>query len=341
MSLPTTKATQSSILSFFQQKQPKYAPPPSSVAPPQASPPADIPAVAPPPQASPPCDVPPAAKSATPVRSPSPAPSPHPQATIRPVALSDITALRRINSLLLPVAYPDAFYQHVLDPSLSALFSRVITWSDTDDLSSPVKVIGGIVCRIEEVPPEGDKERYHVLYIQSLCLLSPYRSLGFAAAALDDVLSAALRDTSIDVRCVYAHVWTENDDGLRWYQSRGFTRAPKPIEGYYFKLHPDSAWVVQRDVSPLRPASDTAPPQVVPPSATARLANLPDRGGPPRTNSGQSFQNLRPGMEWNDLPADMAPPARGSGASSAQSSRSSSSARKKRDRAYPVEAFGS
>lgn len=340
MSLPTVKATQSSILSFFTQKQPKYAPPPAVASQPSPPPAAQRPAASP---TAPPPSSEPAAKSEPP-RDPSPTLSPHPQASIRPVAPADITALRRINSLLLPVAYPDAFYQHVLDPSISALFSRVITWSE--EAASTPKVVGGIVCRIEEVasaslPPRNDGS-YHVLYIQSLCLLSPYRGLGLASAALDQVLAAAQRDPSIDVRCVYAHVWTENEDGLAWYRSRGFTQGPKPVEGYYFKLRPDSAWVVQRDLSPLPTAADAeASPQAVPPSATARLANLPDRGGPPKGNSGQSFQNLRPGMEWNDLPADMAPPMRGSGASSAQSSRSSSSARKKRDRAYPAGAFGS
>lgn len=325
MSLPTAKATQSSILSFFQQKQPKYAPPPPSSRPPE-------PATRPPPSSE--------AKSETQPPSPSPTPAPHPQAAIRPVAPADITALRRINSLLLPVAYPDTFYQHVLDPSVSALFSRVITWAD--DGASP-KVVGGIVCRLEHVAGEAlapVDEGYHALYIQSLGVLAPYRGLGLASAALEQVLSAAQRDPSIDVRCVYAHVWTENEEGLDWYRGRGFTCSDKPVEGYYFKLRPDSAWIVRRDLSPLKAAPGDAPPQSVPPSATARLANLPDRGGPPRTNSSQSFQNLRPGMEWNDLPADMAPPPRGSGASSAQSSRSSSSARKKRDRAYPAEAFG-
>ncbi|SPO03754.1 uncharacterized protein DNG_06437 [Cephalotrichum gorgonifer] len=368
--LPTAaKATQSSILSFFHQKQPKYAQPPQAngAAPgeqqqqPAGPPPSTMRPSAPPPSTGPPpvADKSSPAPTHPPAPAPAPAaaaaPSPHPQASIRPISPGDITALRRINSLLLPVAYPDAFYQHVLDPSISALFSRAITWSD-DGPPSPPKVVGGIVCRLEEISPPGQGHG-HVLYIQSLCLLSPYRSLGLAAAALDDVLAGVRRDPSIDVSSVYAHVWTENEDGLAWYRARGFVQSPKPIEDYYFKLRPASAWVVQKvlehDGEPLRtpppsgngdsgtpaPALPQAP-SAVPPSATARLANLPPRSGPPRTNSGQSFQNVGPGAEWNDLPADMAPPMRGSGPNSGQSSRSSSSARKKRDRAYPAEAFG-
>ncbi|KAK8851704.1 acyl-CoA N-acyltransferase [Apiospora arundinis] len=70
----------------------------------------------------------------------------------------------------------------------------------------------------------------------------------------------------------------------------------------------------------------------------------PPRPGPnPNSASGQSFQNARPETEWNDLPAEMsrnlAVPG-SSGVSSAASSRSSSTMRKKRDRAYPAAAFG-
>ncbi|KAF4446122.1 Pre-mRNA-splicing factor [Fusarium albosuccineum] len=68
---------------------------------------------------------------------------------------------------------------------------------------------------------------------------------------------------------------------------------------------------------------------------------------PPLPHSGRSYQNQRPETEWNDLPDDMAnrllvPPPRGNPGESGSgaSSRSSSTARKKRDRAYPAAAFG-
>ncbi|KAK8016136.1 hypothetical protein PG993_014325 [Apiospora rasikravindrae] len=69
----------------------------------------------------------------------------------------------------------------------------------------------------------------------------------------------------------------------------------------------------------------------------------PPRPGPsPNPASGQSFQNARPETEWNDLPAEMSRTLAvpGSGVSSGASSRSSSTLRKKRDRAYPAAAFG-
>ncbi|PKS13207.1 hypothetical protein jhhlp_000552 [Lomentospora prolificans] len=359
MSLPTAaKTAQSSLLSFLNQKQPKYAPPPSAPKDHKRSP-----AIAKDPV--PPATTPPQIVTPVPPTLATIAPTvhPHPQATIRLVCADDITALRRINSLLLPVAYPDNFYQRVLDPAASALFSRVITWADDASRSpSASKVIGSIVCRVESVANVPTTVSAQVplnsgqtLYIESLCLLSAYRSLGLASAALEEVLATVRRDPGLDIQSVYAHAWTENEEGLKWYKSRGFTCDPKPVEGYYVKLRPGSAWIVRRDVCPLSgPSSaiarklDPAPPtaQALPLGTTARIANLGPKSTPPppRTESGQSFQNQRPKTEWNDLPADMAPPPKTgggvSGGSSGQSSRSSSTVRKKKDRSYPAEAFG-
>ncbi|KAK7962553.1 GCN5-related N acetyltransferase [Apiospora aurea] len=78
-------------------------------------------------------------------------------------------------------------------------------------------------------------------------------------------------------------------------------------------------------------------PNGLPPWAVPR-----DPGRAPSPASGQSFQNARPETEWNDLPAEMSRTLAvpGSGVSSGASSRSSSTLRKKRDRAYPAAAFG-
>ncbi|KAK4162521.1 hypothetical protein QBC43DRAFT_321579 [Cladorrhinum sp. PSN259] len=327
-------------------------------------------------------------------------------ATIVPLAEHHIPALRRINSLLLPVAYPDSFYAKVLEPLVSGLFSRAILWQDIP--SDTPKVVGGLICRLEpnfffdaqgnpilSRPPSTKQQPvqtpvdtpYQSIYIQSLTLLSPYRSLGLAAAALDHIIaSAALlpaAGASIDARTIYAHVWTENDEGLRWYESRGFTRhGSVPVKGYYFKLRPDTAWVVKRDIGPS--AVISSPPSVTPSgtrptrSTVAAAINLPPppppvmgasvstttaskEAGPPRrpqpsassSTTSLSYQTARPETEWNDLPAEMmsmsrgqtlAPPLSGSnpgsGPASGASSRSSSTVRKKKERAYPTAAFG-
>ncbi|KAK3355279.1 hypothetical protein B0H65DRAFT_451427 [Neurospora tetraspora] len=286
---------QPSILSFFQprqqQQQPQHAPPPQDcvngaattasvlpnhpVTPPPPPPPSSL-TSAPPPQQVP------ARSGLGPVTATLPAnipvlpspPSIPSQASIVPVAEHHIAALRRINSLLLQVAYPDAFYAKVLEPLASGLFSRVILWSD--DSTSEPKVIGGVVCRLEPNPfldangqpqapqiPNAQQQNqsgpapadspYHAIYIQSLALLSPYRSLGLAAAAIEHIIASAsilpAAGSTIDVRTIYAHVWTENEEGLQWYGQRGFrTEGREPVRGYYFKLRPDTAWIVRREV---------------------------------------------------------------------------------------------
>lgn len=371
MSLPTTgRPAQTSIRSFFQSSQPKYAPPPSSSpaatgSPLPPPPPPNSIAPTPTPPLPPP---PPPTAAATPQPGgnsifaipPLPAYLPR-EASIRPVSGADINALRRINALLLPVSYPDHFYQRAVDPTASGRFSRVITWAH--DGEDP-RVVGGVVCRLEptdasktgEAPQQGPQN----LYIQSLCLLSPYRSMGLINAALDNIIATAVADAGLDVRAVTAHVWTENEEGLKWYEGRGFIRDDAPIKGYYMKLRPDSAWLVHRDVgasvrSALPSPSDQLTSHNIAPSPTAAVVNLPPMvGGPPkaasrppaRVASGQSFQNQRADTEWNDLPDEMTgglrPPARknGSEPTSNASSRSSSTVRKKKDRSYPAAAFG-
>ncbi|KAK1975887.1 hypothetical protein LZ30DRAFT_332202 [Colletotrichum cereale] len=366
MSLPQTttmKPTQSSIKSFFQpRQQPSYAPPPPSskyapaptstqapTAPPlpATKPPTSTPTIAPPPKTT--TSPPPAATTLSSAGST----LIHPNAAIRPVDDHDLQPLRRINSLLLPVAYPETFYAAALTGPLS----RVITWSDP---SAPgvEQVVGGVVSRVEPSPfppasPGASPE--HALYIQSLGLLSPYRSYGLATATIDHLVAAAAAlSPEINLRHIYAHVWTDNEEGMHWYTARGFERYGEPLLGYYAKLRPDSAWIVRRNVGPLsiggaaqHPEKTSAPI----PGPTAAIANLPPKSGPPsratgeslsKPPSGESFQNRRAATEWNDLPEEMASgllaPPRSNGGSGA-SSRSSSTMRKKRDRSYPAAAF--
>ncbi|OTA97643.1 hypothetical protein M434DRAFT_65315 [Hypoxylon sp. CO27-5] len=384
MSLPSTNSNgngQSSIKNFFKPKSPSYTPPPAvtrmqGAVPPPPPPPAAARPTAIPGQSGPKSPLSPLPASIPPTR---PA-SLHPQATIAPILPEYIPALRRITSLLLPVNYPDSFYARLSDPLSSGAFSRVLLWSDPSDPNSNAapKVIGGLVCRPEPSPftshrnkpqtPTTPESQPNALYIQSLVLLAPYRQLGLAAALLDEVVRIAA-DSPFACNEVYAHVWTDNEDGLRWYLARGFTKHGE-IQGYYFKLKPDSAWIVRRqiasnDIGSTTTASANGTATTIPPSVTAAAANLLTRqtptppaaaptpasgtlsapppprgtssGSSPNRSPGLSYQKTRPETEWNDLPADMHASAPGSNASS----RSSSAApRKKRDRAYPAAAFG-
>ncbi|KAH7316475.1 hypothetical protein B0I35DRAFT_479316 [Stachybotrys elegans] len=349
MSLPTSssggKLSQPSIRSFFQPKTPTYAAPPAqtngTAVPLSPPPPPLVSALA----SATPSLAAPVSSHATP-RSAALADIPS-EASVRRISTEDVPALRRINSLLLPVSYPDTFYERAIDPALSGPFSRVITWAHHGEAP---KVVGGVVCRLEA--PIGTKSEPHVahtIYIQSLCLLAPYRSKGLINAAVEDIIHTAVHECDALVTSISAHVWTENEEGLKWYEGRGFQRQEPPIKGYYIKLRPDSAWLVRRTVSPMSlktmPARTVASTGLLSPSSQPPPMASPTNA-PPRTPSGQSFQNQRPETEWNDLPADMAPtlltlPRKGSEPGSSASSRSSSTVRKKKDRSYPAAAFGS
>ncbi|TVY15585.1 putative N-acetyltransferase san [Lachnellula arida] len=362
---------QPSIRSFFQPRSPNYAPPPgTSTRQPQPQPQplrstSQIPAsLSPAPPPPPP---------------PTPTPALPPQATISQVTEHHIQPLRRINSLLLPIPYPDSFYASILTapPPSTPSFSRTITWSDSSSPSltstTAPKVIGGIICRLEPCP-DSPSPPTHQIYIQSLALLSPYRSKGLATAILKDIISSAVLQTESEsengsgsailrIESVYAHVWTQNQEGLEWYAKRGFHREENVLVGYYRKLKPDTAFVLRRRIS----ASDylnSLPPVLLPSPLAPRLANanaeveteakveIEMNGNakakrPDGLVHARSFQDRGPEREWNDLPEDVLGSANGSGFlkpkvddGSAASSRSSSRSGKKK-RVYPAAAFGS
>ncbi|RFU32636.1 hypothetical protein B7463_g3703, partial [Scytalidium lignicola] len=340
--------TQSSIKSFFQPRVPNYAPPPS----------------APIPQAEPTIGTNPTSTTL----SNSPEPHNHTahgtsivlptQASITPISENQVQPLRRINSLLLQIAYPDSFYRTIVDPSTRTSLSRVALWTDSPSIEP--KVIGGIVCRLE---PSDTNPRDCELYIQSLALLSPYRSHGLGTALLESIIAAATALTTVNVTSLYAHVWTENEDGLKWYAARGFTRDNYALQGYYRKLKPDTAWVLRRrlvpsdhlqyakinGVSPRAPTPTSSKPveNDVVGSNSSAPPPAPAQGSRPSLRQATSYQDRRPDREWNDLPDEMAPPnllTPQSGAASAASSRSSSTSRLegkgKKKRQYPAAAFG-
>ncbi|KAI9809257.1 MAG: hypothetical protein M1825_002548 [Sarcosagium campestre] len=200
-----------------------------------------------------------------------------PNVTLSTCSIGHIPSLRRITSLLLPIRYPDKFYTAIVnDPEIRDL-TRVAVWSDraspstqndtnTTSLSSSApnatstnttivpssKVIGGVRCRLE---PSTDASPSvlvthpapvkRVLYVQTLVVLAPYRSLGVGAALLDAVVCAAVERYGVSV--VSAHVWEKNEDALAWYKRRGFEVGAWQGE-YYHRLRPRGAWEVRKRV---------------------------------------------------------------------------------------------
>ena len=271
------------------------------------------------------------------------------QAIISSIEQNHIQPLRRINSLLLPISYPESFYHNILTNNLS----RVILWTDP----AP-KVIGGIVCRLDpSLSPSSTSpspqylEEIYDIYIQSLALLSPYREKGLAAEALESIIAAAVAEKEVRIRDLYAHVWTNNLEALKWYAARGFKKEENVIQGYYRRLEPDTAWILRRRIAPSDHLAHTPKVEAAPASMKTEdnVRDVKIRAG--NMVHTKSFQDRRPDMEWNDLPEDVIngghiklPSISSSAAVSLSSSRSSSrtglDTKGKKKRQYPAAAFG-
>ncbi|KAL4956231.1 hypothetical protein BDW69DRAFT_158886 [Aspergillus filifer] len=291
-----------------QGRPPKYPPP--MVAPPPSAPPAPsaakIAAQLKPPAAKDPSYQPPAYPH--PIESGYP--TPHEHVTIDPVSTAHIPSLSRITGLLLPIRYPNSFYTATVTDPVIASVSRVAIYHDHPVAAAPSsaptqsptagtdKVIGGIRCRLERLNPNnpGSNTEHEPtnLYIQTLHLLSPYRGYGVAASMLNSLL---LSNTSADpsqhhevsdlvkhynIQTVTAHVHEANEDGLKWYISRGFEVEEGIVENYYRRLKPSGARIVrlklQRDSTE---SSKPAPTVVQAPVPAPAPAPAPEEKSTP------------------------------------------------------------
>ncbi|KAK5129057.1 hypothetical protein LTR85_000390 [Meristemomyces frigidus] len=183
-----------------------------------------------------------------------------PNVHLRKCTKEDISALKRLNSLLLPIPYPESFYREIIEDPLTNHITLLATWHDDPSTKGKGegRLVGAIRCRLLAHPPSssatdastcsGLRKDGPMLYLSTLVLLSPYRSHGIAAHMLKVVSKRAVEDYGI--ASVGAHVWEANVDGLEWYRKRGFKEVGVET-GYYRRLKPSGATVVQRDVSVL------------------------------------------------------------------------------------------
>ncbi|KAF7592089.1 hypothetical protein BBP40_000694 [Aspergillus hancockii] len=217
--------------------------------------------------------------------------TPHPHVTIDPVSTAHIPSLTRITGLLLPIRYPNSFYTATITDPVIASVSRVAIYHDHPVAAAPAstsyaptpasalgtstgtdKVIGGIRCRLERLPPtttellqtqsNSHSQEPTNLYIQTLHLLSPYRGCGVATSLLNSLLFSIPTSSSsspgsrstyhvsalvkhYNVRTVTAHVHEANIEGLKWYIARGFQVEDRVVENYYRRLKPSGARIVK------------------------------------------------------------------------------------------------
>lgn len=178
--------------------------------------------------------------------------------------------------------------------------------------------------------------------------------MGLAAAVLGEIIEAAVQQQEVNIGSLYAHVWTQNEEGLKWYQAREFQTEEYTLRGYYRRLNPDTAVIVRRRLVPsdhINSASQTQKENELAGKPPASVPAVGPAARPPMPNHARSFQDRGPEREWNDLPEDVVrsgllkPPGAlgsrvGSAASSRSSSRSGVEARGKKKRVYPAAAFG-
>ncbi|KAI5851288.1 hypothetical protein DFP73DRAFT_471314 [Morchella snyderi] len=166
---------------------------------------------------------------------------PNEHIVLRPPTTQNIASLRRLNSLLLPINYPKAFYSDILaSPTTTRLTRLALPPPPEGDGEGEGEGEGG---------GDGGEEKTQTggaIYIMTLCTLSPYRHLGVGTRLVASVLRAAVE---LGCKEVYAHVWEANTEALEWYRRRGFdVDTGEVVKGYYSKLRPAGARVVRRRI---------------------------------------------------------------------------------------------
>lgn len=174
-----------------------------------------------------------------------------PNVELRGPTKEDIPSFKKINALLLPIPYPESFYREILTEEVDRNITLLALWHDDPSTIGREKgrLVGAARCRLFSQPPSSTTAvkagARPMLYLSTLVLLSPYRGYGIAAHMVDILLMRAVDDYGIG--SVGAHVWEANDVGLEWYRKRGFREVARE-QGYYRKLNPTGAVVMQRDV---------------------------------------------------------------------------------------------
>lgn len=148
-------------------------------------------------------------------------------------------AFMRLTSLTLPIAYPPMFFAESMEEPYHSITLMALWHVEPPHGALPAdtqkpRLIGAIRCR---TLPSAN------LYISTLGLLSPYRSHGIATHLLQKIIVKASKEHG--VKCVTAHVWEANEDGLEWYKKRGFEIIGRE-DGYYRKLNPSAAVLVRK-----------------------------------------------------------------------------------------------
>ncbi|KAF8606184.1 N-acetyltransferase NAT13, partial [Ceratobasidium sp. AG-I] len=151
---------------------------------------------------------------------------------------NNLGTLRKLNSVLFPIRYSEKFYKEVLEPELEE-FCKLIYYNDIP--------VGAVCSRIEK--GRGPEEA--CVYVMTMGVLAPYRSLGLGSTALQH-LTSTFNPSKRKITSFYLHVHVPNTEARTFYERYGFVERDR-IVGYYRKLGSTDgaerdAWVLERPV---------------------------------------------------------------------------------------------
>ncbi|KAG8834687.1 hypothetical protein FRC17_007772 [Serendipita sp. 399] len=107
--------------------------------------------------------------------------------------------------------------------------------------------VGAVCCRLEQVDAATKESK---LYIMTMGVLAPYRSLGLGTYAIKHLIDAASASTNKPyIKSLYLHVQVSNDSAKKFYERNGF-KETKVVEDYYKKIEPKAAWMMEYEMPP-------------------------------------------------------------------------------------------
>ncbi|KAJ7496017.1 acyl-CoA N-acyltransferase [Mycena galericulata] len=150
---------------------------------------------------------------------------------------NNLGTVRKLNSVLFPIKYSEKFYQDILLPEVED-FCKLVYYNDVP--------VGTVCCRLE------NKDGHVSLYLMTMGILAPYRSRQLGSTSLQLILDAAAAHTKPKIDRIYLHVQVSNADAKRFYERHGFTEVGVH-EGYYKKIVPHDAWILEKRFSDKAP----------------------------------------------------------------------------------------
>jgi ribosomal protein S18 acetylase RimI-like enzyme len=150
---------------------------------------------------------------------------------LRAIDDNNVGTFRVLNRNILPVTYKDKFYNDI--KGYPERFKRLAY--------SGATVIGAVACRLENDPSSEEHKR---LYLMVIGVLAAYRGLGVGSQLLEYVLDQASKYHH-EVKSIYLHVQTSNEDAVTFYKKFGF-EIVETIDDYYTRVEPRSAYKLER-----------------------------------------------------------------------------------------------